>query len=141
MLFRYPVVYVLCTLPLSIVRWTVLVQEARHGGGNHMPSATTLTLEAICGLLGFFNLVLLFITKPKSGLFGQPMSISPARLLIISDPPSRIPCFLLNIGLQHALMRLACSSALALLFALTVAGGYPTKVYAVPVFTLVYHLA
>ncbi len=69
-------------MPLSIVRWIAFVQESKHGGVSHMPSAVTLASEAIFGLSGFFNVILLIVTKPGSGLFGQLMFISPAQ------PPS-----------------------------------------------------
>ena len=58
----------------------------------------------------------------------------------MDQPAFRFPAFLLNVRLQHALMRLACFSALALLLTLIVARGYPKSVYAVPIFTLLYHL-
>lgn len=45
-----------------------------------MPSAATFTVEAIFGLSGFFNVILLLTTRPESGLFGQLMFVSPARL-------------------------------------------------------------
>lgn len=69
-------------MPLSIVRWIAFVQESKHDGVSHMPSAATLASEAIFGLSGFFNVILLIITKPGSGLFGQLMFVSPAQ------PPS-----------------------------------------------------
>jgi hypothetical protein len=75
------VVYCLCILPLSAIRWTTFVQEATHGGVNYRPSAATLALEAICGLI---NVVLLLATKPVSRWFGRAMS--PGRPPTISDP-------------------------------------------------------
>jgi hypothetical protein len=84
---RYPGVYCLGIMPLSIVRWIAFVQESRHDGVSHMPSAATLASEAIFGLSGFFNVILLLTTKPGSGLFGHLMFISPAPPpLNISDP-------------------------------------------------------
>ena len=71
-------------MPLSIIRWIAFVQESRNGGISHMPSAATLASEAIFGLSGFFNVILLLTTKPGSGLFGQLMFISPAQ------PPSNM---------------------------------------------------
>jgi hypothetical protein len=61
------------------------VQESKHDGVSHMPSAATLASETIFALSGFFNVVLLLVTKPGSGLFGQLMFNSPAQ------PPSD-PC-------------------------------------------------
>lgn len=87
MLPRYPLVYCLGIMPLSIVRWITFVQEARHDGINNVPATATLASEAIFGLSGFFNVILLLTTKPESGLFGQLMFISPARPpLSIFDP-------------------------------------------------------
>lgn len=84
---RYPAVYCLGIMPLSVVRWITFVQEAKHGGAYTMSSAATLTSQAVFGLSGFFNVLLLLTTKPESGLFGQLMFISPARPpLTISDP-------------------------------------------------------
>jgi uncharacterized RDD family membrane protein YckC len=48
----------------------------------------------------------------------------------------------LNVRLQHGLMRLACISALALLITLAAVrgGSYPSYVYGLPPFTVLYHL-
>ena len=44
-----------------------------------MPSGATLAVSAIFGLSGFLNVFLMMTTRPKSGLFGQLMLLSPAR--------------------------------------------------------------
>jgi hypothetical protein len=81
---RYPLVYCLGVMPLSIVRWIAFVQEAKNDGVHNMPSVATLASESIFGLSGFLNVVLLLTTKPESGLFGHLMFISPARPPVIT---------------------------------------------------------
>ena len=66
-LCRYPAVYCLIILPISIARWIGFVQEGRYGV-NFVPPAAIFFGGAIFGLSGFFNVLLLLTTK--SGLFG-----------------------------------------------------------------------
>jgi len=72
-MLAYPLVYCLLILPLSIVRWITFVQP-----GTYIPAGATLAVTAVFGLSGFLNVCLIMTTRPKSGLFGQLMLISPA---------------------------------------------------------------
>jgi len=67
---RYPGVYCVSVLPLSIVRWIGFIQERGHRP-NHVPSTATLAVAAIYGLSGACNVVLLLTTRPDSGLFSN----------------------------------------------------------------------
>ena len=82
-LCRYPIVYCVTVLPLSVVRWIGFVQE-KHGRSS-VPSAATFSVCALFGLSGLFNVVLLMTTKPESGLFGRLMFTAEAK------PPSPLP--------------------------------------------------
>lgn len=79
---RYPIVYSLSIMPLSVVRWTVYVQEA-HTGTHQVPPAATFVAVSIFGLSGFFNVILLLTTRRTSGLFGELMFTAPSRTPII----------------------------------------------------------
>ena len=78
-LCRYPIVYCVLVLPLSIARWRGF-EDA-----NSVPPAATFSVCALFGLSGLFNVVLLMTTKPESGLFGRLMFTAEAR------PPSPLP--------------------------------------------------
>lgn len=71
MAYRYPIVYCICILPLSIVRWIEFYDEAKNGSTS-MPPDYTLAVTTIFGLSGFLNVLLVFTTKPNLGLFGRP---------------------------------------------------------------------
>jgi len=71
----YPVVYCVCVIPLSAVRWKSFLQ-----GHSAVPPPATFTAVSLFGLSGFFNAVLLMKTRPSSGLFGQLMFAPLARL-------------------------------------------------------------
>lgn len=55
---------------MSVVRWIGFVQE-RGGNESHIASSATLTVIAIYGLSGAFNVILLLVTRPNSILFGR----------------------------------------------------------------------
>ena len=76
---RYPLTYCILVLPLTVVRWiTWWVPPSQH----EVPSAATFATDAVFGLSGFINAILLVTTRPESGLFGQLMFTPPAK------PPS-----------------------------------------------------
>src|SRR5947209_4380871 len=54
-LLRYPVVFSILVIPLSVVRWIQFSQDSR--GGSHMPSGATLSVETIFNLSGFVDVV------------------------------------------------------------------------------------
>ncbi|KAF8893529.1 hypothetical protein BD779DRAFT_1506741 [Infundibulicybe gibba] len=68
--YSYPVVYSILILPLSVVRWIGFVQE-RGGKPSNIASSATITVIAIYGLSGLFNVILLLTTRPNSILFGR----------------------------------------------------------------------
>jgi len=71
-LSRYPVVYSVLIIPLSVIRWLGFANE--KSGANPTPAEYTNNLAALAvfGLSGFLNTILLLKTKPQSGLFGTP---------------------------------------------------------------------
>jgi len=77
-MLAYPVVYCLCILPLSAVRWTSFV-------GTKISPTATLAVVAVFGLSGFFNVILLLKTRPSLGLFGHLMFLRPAAPLLPDD--------------------------------------------------------
>ena len=78
---RYPIVYSVIAVPITIVRWMGFAEEIKYGV-NPTPAEFNLAVLAIFGLSGFLNAILLFTTRPQSGLFGRLMFTSEAR------PPS-----------------------------------------------------
>lgn len=72
-------VYSISVLPLSAAIWTATTQ-----GHDKVPSALTFTAVSLFGLSGFFNVILLFRTRPSSGIFGKLMLRRPVR------PPSPV---------------------------------------------------
>jgi hypothetical protein len=52
------------------------MEEAKHGS-NTMPSMATFAVIIIFGLSGFLNVILVFTTKPKLGLFGRQELVDP----------------------------------------------------------------
>ena len=72
-------VYSISVLPLSAALWTATTQ-----GHDKVPSALTFTAVSLFGLSGFFDTILLFRTRPSSGIFGELMFRRPVR------PPSPV---------------------------------------------------
>lgn len=68
--YRYPVVYSILILPLSIVRWIGFGQE-RGNGVYHIGAGATFAVISIYGLSGLMNVILLLLTRPNSLLFGK----------------------------------------------------------------------
>jgi hypothetical protein len=68
---RYPVVYALQVLPLSVARWMGFVQEMQGDRTNHIPSTALLSVQVIYCLSGLANVVLFFLTRPNLLLFGK----------------------------------------------------------------------
>ncbi|KAK0476750.1 hypothetical protein IW261DRAFT_1566827 [Armillaria novae-zelandiae] len=62
---RYPAVYSILVLPLSVVRWITF------NGKNQLGSEATLIVISIYGLSGMMNVILLLVTRPNSVLFGK----------------------------------------------------------------------
>ena len=62
---------------MTVVRWSL-------ENNMYIPSGATFFANALLGLSGFINVILLMTTKPESGLFGQLMFQPP------SAPPSII---------------------------------------------------
>ncbi|KAK0195075.1 hypothetical protein F5146DRAFT_1109451 [Armillaria mellea] len=62
---RYPVVYSILVLPLSVVRWITF------NGRNQLGSEANLIVISIYGLSGMMNVILLLVTRPNSVLFGN----------------------------------------------------------------------
>lgn len=94
-MLMYPIVYCVCVIPLSIVRWITFMDEANFGDST-MSSVATFTVITIFNLSGFFNVVLVFTTKPKLGLFGQQSCPTLGRPMLDSEAeatgiPLRLP--------------------------------------------------
>jgi len=68
----YPIIYCVCILPLSAVRWKSFV-------GDSVAPAATFFGVSVFGLSGFFNAFLLVKTRRSSGLFDHLMFLHPAR--------------------------------------------------------------
>ncbi len=87
---RYPFVYAICVLPLSIVRFMTFVRELK-GGIDNLPAAATLVFSSIFQLSGFFNVLLLLTTRPDIGLFGRrpplPMPVGPQPFQVLGPMP------------------------------------------------------
>jgi len=66
---------------MTVARWVSEIQKDKQ---VPMPAAPIYVGDAILGLSGFVNVILLLTTKPESGLFGQLMFQSP------TGPPSTI---------------------------------------------------
>jgi len=66
----YPIVYCVCILPLSVVRWISFEAENKPTGDS-VPPPWTLTVITVFGLSGFLNVILVLTTKPNLSLFGQ----------------------------------------------------------------------
>lgn len=81
---RYPFVYAVSIIPLTIVRWIGFGQIIKHGVKN-VPAVWDFVVITLFGLSGFFNVILLLNTRPDSGLFGNLMFTSPV------GPPSPLP--------------------------------------------------
>ena len=95
---RYPIVYSLSIMPLSIVRWTVYAQQAQTGLSQVAPVYTFIAVS-IFGLSGFFNVILLLTTRRTSGLFGELIYSAPSRTPIIlfrNDREMRDPSAISN---------------------------------------------
>lgn len=75
---RYPVIYSILILPLSIVRWIGFAQES-GGKESHISAAATMAVISIYGLSGACNVILLLITRPNSILFGNGVDYAPRR--------------------------------------------------------------
>lgn len=75
---RYPFVYSILVIPLSVIRWLGFAEEIKSGV-NSTPAANNLAALAVFGLSGFLNAILLLTTKPRSGLFGTLMRTTKAR--------------------------------------------------------------
>lgn len=75
---RYPVVYSILILPLSVVRWIGFAQES-GGNANHVGATATMTVISIYGLSGACNVILLLTTRPNSILFGKGIDYAPRR--------------------------------------------------------------
>jgi len=80
---RYPLVYCFGILVMGVARWIQFVQVAKYGT-NDVSSAVVFVGDAVFGLNGFLNVILLITTRPESGLFGWLMFLSP------TGPPSII---------------------------------------------------
>jgi hypothetical protein len=70
---RYPLVYCISILPLSIVRWITFVHP------NSVSGTGTFVVTAIYGLSGACNSVLLLKTRPNAGLFSKPDEFAAGR--------------------------------------------------------------
>ncbi|EIM82772.1 uncharacterized protein STEHIDRAFT_160399 [Stereum hirsutum FP-91666 SS1] len=69
--WRYPFVYSIVTLPLSVVRWIGFGLESH---GSKVPSAATFVAASLYGLSGFLNVLLILLTRPQLLLFGPPIT-------------------------------------------------------------------
>ena len=85
-LSRYPIVYSVLIIPLSVVRWVGFAKEAKSGT-NPTPAEYHLAALAVFGLSGFLNTILLLTTKPRSGLFGTLMRTTKPRSPPAADSP------------------------------------------------------
>lgn len=76
MVNRYPACYVALVLPLSIGRW---IQFST----SNIPSAVSFTVDAIFGLSGLINVVLIIRTRPGLLLLSDiPQAPSPGDLTL-----------------------------------------------------------
>ena len=71
---RYPFVYSILIIPLSIIRWWGFAEEAKSGV-NSTAAQHNLAALAVFGLSGFLNVILLLTTRPRLGLFNILMRI------------------------------------------------------------------
>jgi len=84
--YRYPIVYCICIIPLSGVRLKSFVEEAKYGTTT-VPEGYTFAVITLFGLSGFFNVILVFTTKPNLGLFKH----HEVSLDIVPPSPAAIP--------------------------------------------------
>ncbi|KAF9024559.1 hypothetical protein BDZ89DRAFT_1068957 [Hymenopellis radicata] len=68
-MLAYPIVYSILILPLSVVRWITFNSDTVLSGAAL--SAVTMVVVSIYGLSGFFNVLLLLLTRPDTLLFGR----------------------------------------------------------------------
>lgn len=80
---RYPTLYAVCVLPLSVIRWIRFVQEHKYGTST-VSHAATFAGSTLFNFSGLFNVVLLLKTRPDSGLFGR--TIPPGLPSAVSVP-------------------------------------------------------
>ena len=71
LLARYPIVYAVLVLPLSVARWIGFVQETHGDRKNHVPPTALLSVQVIYCLSGLANVILFFLTRPSLLLFGK----------------------------------------------------------------------
>jgi hypothetical protein len=81
---RYPVVYAILILPLSVARWIGFVQESHGDKKNHVPPTALLSVQVIYCLSGLCNVVLFFLTRPSLLLFGkdEPVGDDPSMRMV-----------------------------------------------------------
>ena len=65
---RYPVMYTITVMPLSVVRFIQFGQE-RHGRQSHIPPGATFGVESLWNLNGVVDVVLFFLTRQGLLLF------------------------------------------------------------------------
>jgi len=88
-MFRYPAVYCVLVLPMSIVRWLTFIHDF-----NSAPSVATFIVVSIFGLSGFVDVILLLTTRPLAGLFGELMfrdetpTKPPSSIELSEQPPA-----------------------------------------------------
>jgi hypothetical protein len=62
-MLRYPVVYAILHIPLTVVRYITFYQEKSGVRTNDILSAVTITAVALFELNGVMNVLLLFLTR------------------------------------------------------------------------------
>jgi hypothetical protein len=68
---RYPLVYAVLVLPLSVARWIGFVEEDHGITVSTVPSSATIATLFIFSLSGLANVLLFFLTRPTLLLFGH----------------------------------------------------------------------
>jgi hypothetical protein len=68
---RYPVLYGIQILPLSVVRWMGFMQETHGDRKNHLPPGAVIAVACIYNLSGISNIVLFLLTRRNLLLFSR----------------------------------------------------------------------
>ena len=68
---RYPVLYGIQILPLSVVRWMGFVQENHGDRKNRVPPGAVIAVAVIYNLSGITNIILFLLTRRGLLLFDK----------------------------------------------------------------------
>lgn len=77
--------YAILVAPLSVIRWIGFYQENTGARTNRISPAATITAVTIFGLSGTLNVLLLFLTRGNTFLFGRELPVRAT-----SGPPAQL---------------------------------------------------